>query len=132
MRHTLAALAATILLAFGLACSGMDFDISAVPPPGPEYVGAWEGPGITVTIEPDGQIEVHRRDGADTRVNMPAKVWTDDAVEIGVGPLSTRYEIQEAPYQKDGTWIMVFDGVQVTRAATGQPPLPELNDEVPE
>jgi hypothetical protein len=74
---------------------------------------------MVVVIEPDGMVGVSRHtDHTNSDLRAPAQAWKPDAVEIGLGGLTTTYRVDEAPYEKDGAWRMVIEGVPLVRVST--------------
>lgn len=121
-------LATLVLIALApplLACSGL-LDPAAleemtrpVPPPSPQWSGRWEGAGMSVTITPEGFVEILQTatSGTNTTSNVvaPARSWADGELEVGIGVLTSTWRVDEAPYEKDGTWRMVIEGVVLER-----------------
>ncbi|MCB9666018.1 MAG: hypothetical protein H6732_18065 [Alphaproteobacteria bacterium] len=108
-----------------LGCSGLvdGLDMTAVPPPSPSWVGTWEGPGLTVQISADGFVSIdHVQDGQTSSVMAPARSW-EHGIEVGFASLTTTWTVDEAPYEVEGSWRMVVQGVPLQR--TGDAP-PEL------
>lgn len=102
------ALAALLLLA---ACG------KPVPPEKSAYVGDWGSSNVTLRIAQDGRVEYKRVSGnASTSVNAPIQRFEGDNFVVGIPYLTTTFVVSRAPYQQDGRWKMVVDGVELTRA----------------
>jgi hypothetical protein len=105
-----AAAAAAVLLALA-GCSGI-----SVPHEKEDYVGHWEGEGMTLTIGRDGGVSYERKSGSGkTSVNAPLKSFEGDDFVVGVLFLTTKFEVTEPPHEADGAWKMTVDGVELTR-----------------
>jgi hypothetical protein len=80
------------------------------------YVGEWQTKTMYLLITADGSVRYKRlRGGATTSVEGPLKGFDGDHFEVGIGPLSTKFVVSKPPYQEDGAWKMVVDGVELTR-----------------
>lgn len=80
------------------------------------YVGLWEGSGMRLEIEPDGNASYERKtDGRSTSITGPAHDFTTGGFKIGIGPLSARFKVQQAPVEVQGQWRMTVDGVPLER-----------------
>ncbi|HLU12708.1 MAG TPA: hypothetical protein VKZ64_02010 [Arenimonas sp.] len=101
---------------FALACL-----LAACERPVPEdfrdYVGHWRGEGMLIVISANGHGHYERiRNRQRTSVEGPAHSFSRNEFRIGVGALSARFEVNEAPHQdSDGRWRMTVDGVELTR-----------------
>ena len=104
-----AALVAAVLVV--LACVGgeVPFDKSA-------YLGRWVGEDRILEIAGDGHIEYVRVSG-ETRVEIAGYIRAFDGDDFLVGlPLfSTRFEVSDPPAERGGRWVIVVDGVELTR-----------------
>jgi len=88
-----------------------------LPPERAEYAGHWHGGGMTLVIGTDGQVEYERREGASTRsVSGPIKEFVGDDFLVGIGPLSTRFEVSSRPTRHPDGWRMTVDGVALSRS----------------
>jgi hypothetical protein len=82
-----------------------------------DYVGAWSGPGIVLSISQEGRV-VYRQ-GTDTfkkKISAPLKEFKGDNFVVGVGPAETTFVVTAPPRQVAGVWRMTVDGVELTRA----------------
>lgn len=103
-----AALLSVLLLA---ACG------QPVPPERASYVGAWEGSGVFLVIDADGSVRYRRiQDGSKTSIEAPLVGFVGDDFEVGVGPLTTTFDVTAPPRREGERWIMVVDGVTLVRA----------------
>lgn len=104
------ALAALMLL---LAACG-----KPVPPDKVAYVGEWQEPTMYLLITQDGSVRYKRlKGGVTTSVEGPLKGFQGDDMEVGIGPLATTFKVSKPPFQEDGRWKMVVDGVALTRTS---------------
>jgi hypothetical protein len=123
MRFPSLLLTAILTLLLGLACSGLgELEMETRPPPTPQFVGQWEGPGLRMHIESDGTVEVqHVDDGNSSEFKAPAMSWDGGEIKIGIGPFTKVYTLNEAPHLVDDQWRMVVNGIVLVR--TDGPPL---------
>ena len=81
-----------------------------------DYVGEWTAEGMSLLITRDGSIVYHRlRKGARTSMDAPLKGFHGNDFEVGVGPMSTIFKVDDPPHQVEGHWRMTVDGVELTR-----------------
>jgi hypothetical protein len=110
----LAASAAVLVL--GMLISGCCCQGEPVPEGMKDYVGNWEGTGMSLTITADGGLAYKRVSGSGTTsVNAPITRWGDDEIEAGVAFMTTTFMIDKPPKKKKGKWTMTVDGVKLTR-----------------
>lgn len=125
-RRPLSWLFAALVLAFGLACGGLDPEaleqaLEGEPPPDAAWVGTWQGGdddvSYTLTLDPLGMADLRTvRGGSTTNMNAPVKAWTETGFEIGIFSMRQAYEVQQPPHRiDDGAWRMVFEGVVLER-----------------
>jgi hypothetical protein len=89
-----------------------------VPPEKSAYVGEWHEKTMYLLITQDGSVRYKRLNGgATTSVDAPLKGFIGDNFEVGVGPMSTTFVVSKPPYQENGNWKMVVDGISLTRTA---------------
>ncbi len=109
MRNSRFLVAALLLIL--LAACGID-----VPPEKSAYVGQWEADGMTLLISRDGRVSYQRfRKGASTRINAPLKAFHGDDFDVGIGPMTTTFQVSSPPRETEGVWKMTVDGVELTR-----------------
>jgi hypothetical protein len=112
----LTALVAVPLLAFGLACAGLDpASLQGQPPPDPSWVGVWEGPGRSLVIHPDGMVEVSSSGGTNQHLTAPAQRFTTTEIAVGIGPFVETLRVDQPPAQTEAGWTMTVDGVVLRR-----------------
>lgn len=86
------------------------------------YVGEWHAPAVDLELTSDGTVRYKRvRHGtavgeATTTINAPLRRFEGDNLVVGIPLLSTTFEVSTPPHQEAGTWKMVVDGVELTRA----------------
>jgi hypothetical protein len=103
-------LALALLIAALCACG------QPVPPDKLDYVGEWQTKTMYLLITADGSVRYRRlRGGATTSLDGPLKRFERDNFEVGVGPFTTTFSVSKPPYEENGTWKMVVDGVELTR-----------------
>lgn len=93
-----------------IACS------NPLPPEKMNYVGEWQGIGMDLVITADGSVGYERyQEGSKTEINAPLQAFDGNNFIVGVGFISTTFEVSKPPYQDDGIWRMTVDGVELTR-----------------
>lgn len=134
MKNFITSLVAVFGLLIVLGCSGLgDFaaQFQPVEPPSEEWVGQWTGSEFSLTISPNGEVTVNdRRGSAESVYNLPATLWEDDQVVLGANVLTKILSIDEPPYEADGEWRMVVEGVPMTRSAIEEKSLDQLLQEL--
>lgn len=101
----------TVLLTVLSGCS------NPVPPEKSDYVGKWRSKEMTLLILSDGTIDYQRyKNGGAVTVNGPLQAFDGDDFSVGIGFLSTTFEVSQPPTMVEGRWQMVVDGVRLTRA----------------
>jgi hypothetical protein len=105
-------LAGVLLLAALLLGCG-----NPVPAEKMDYVGEWESPEMYLLITADGSVRYWRlRRGAETSITGPLRYFEGDDFVVGLPLLSTTFVVSTPPYNEDGTWKMVVDGVLLARS----------------
>lgn len=101
----------TLLLAFFLVgCS------QPLPEDRLSYVGEWQSNEMALLILADGTVSYERlKNGGKTSINAPLKEFQGDSFVVGIGPLTTVFDVSAPPRQVDGRWEMVVDGVRLIR-----------------
>ena len=117
MRQTRRWMLGSLIGGFLLACSGPGALLPVeIPADKQNCIGHWEGAGVVLTITSHGNLSYERAVGAGfTELNAPIQAWGDDWFEAGIGPMKTRFQIDQAPHQADGTWHMTLDGIELRR-----------------
>lgn len=110
----LAVLACSLILS---ACSGIP-----VPADKANYVGQWKGVGMDLTITPDGGVAYKRVGGSGSvSVTAPLQDFIGDDFVAGIWIMTTRFKVDRPPYQDEGVWKMVVEGVELTRVRAARP-----------
>ena len=64
----------------------------------------------------DGTVSYQRlKNGGSTSINAPLKEFVGDDFVVGLAFLTTTFDVKNAPHQVDGKWVMVVDGVKLTK-----------------
>lgn len=109
------AVLAALLLALAAACGGPPLPVDKR-----DYVGDWRGEGMSLAIAPDGNVRYQRkRTGESTTINAPIQRFEGASFFVGLGPLTTRFEVTKPPHQEGNVWKMTVDGVELTRPPNG-------------
>lgn len=88
-----------------------------VPPEKAAYVGEWKAPGMYLLVTQDGSVKYERlKAGASTSVTGPLQGFEGDNFVVGLGFMKTTFAVSKPPYQADGRWKMVVDGVELTKS----------------
>lgn len=92
-----------------------------LPPERRSYVGFWQadvdGEHFVLGVSGEGRVHfVRSRPGYSETLNLPVKGFTGDSFDVGVGPLTTHFEVQQAPHLEQGRWTMTMNGRVYTRA----------------
>lgn len=94
------------------------------------YVGVWEGEAMVLVIRPDGMLNYARQRGSvNSSVDGPIKAFEGNDLVVGVGWFTTTFEVSTPPRLENGEWIMVVDGVRLTRVRTFNIPEPASEPE---
>jgi len=100
-----------LLATFALAACGVP-----VPPDRSAYVGEWRAPQMTMQITQDGHVEYERHEGAMSKsLSGPLQGFVGDSFKVGVGPISTTFNVTAPPHVDDGKTVMTVDGVQLQK-----------------
>ena len=88
-----------------------------VPPEKQEYVGEWKSKEMYMLILADGSLRYQRLKGGGTvEVSGPIKEFQGDNIVVGIGFITTTFEVSTPPHEEDGVWKMVVDGVELVRS----------------
>jgi hypothetical protein len=88
----------------------------AVPPEKAAYVGEWRAQTMALLLTQDGTVAYKRlQRGGTTSINAPLRRFEGDNFVVGLPLISTTFEVSKPPYQEDGRWKTVVDGVELTR-----------------
>ena len=87
-----------------------------VPADKAEYVGRWRAPGMDLLITQDGSVKYERlKGGVTTSISGPLQEFQGNDFSVGISFLSSTFVVSKPPYQEDGRWKMVVDGVELTK-----------------
>ena len=87
-----------------------------VPPEKSAYVGEWQSQTISLLITQDGSVAYKRLQAGATRsITGPLKGFEGDDFEVGIAFISTTFVVSTPPFQENGKWKMVVDGVELTK-----------------
>ena len=102
-----------LLLASALAACGIP-----VPPDKSAYVGEWRAPQMAMQITQDGHVNYKRQEGStSTAVSGPLQEFVGDSFKVGVGPLTTTFNVSAPPHVDGGKTVMTVDGVQLEKVS---------------
>lgn len=105
---------AALLVALCAACS------QPLPADKRDYAGEWRGAGMLLVITQDGGVSYYRKRGnSTTKVNAPIKQFDGASFVVGVGPLTTKFDVTVPPHKDGNAWKMTVDGVELVRAPQG-------------
>ena len=80
------------------------------------YAGEWESKEMYLLILPDGTVSYQRlKNGGTTSINAPLIEFVGEDFVVGLAFLTTTFDVTEAPHQVEGKWVMVVDGVKLTK-----------------
>jgi hypothetical protein len=87
-----------------------------LPPEKAGYVGSWRSEVMTLLITQDGSVAYRRnKGGANVSIDAPLKEFQGDSFVVGVGPVTTTFEVSVPPHRQGHEWVMVVDGVELRR-----------------
>ena len=87
-----------------------------VPPEKQDYVGEWRSKEMYLLILADGSLRYQRLKGGGTvEVSGPIKEFQGDNIVVGVGFITTTFEVSTPPHEEDRVWKMVVDGVELEK-----------------
>ena len=87
-----------------------------VPADKAQYVGEWRSPEMYLLITLDGSVKYKRiKSGVTRSVTGPLRGFKGDDLIVGLPLISTTFVVSRAPYEENGRWKMVVDGVTLTR-----------------
>ena len=87
-----------------------------LPPDKQTYAGDWQAANMQLWIDTGGRVRYKRREGSSTRsIEGPIKRFEGDNFLVGIGPLSTTFVVTAIPHERNGTWHMTVDGVELSR-----------------
>ena len=87
-----------------------------VPPDKKDYVGEWRSKDMYLLILQDGSVKYERlKGGATTKVTGPLKEFQGDNFVVGIAFIETTFVVSKPPFQENGVWKMIVDGVELTK-----------------
>ncbi len=87
-----------------------------VPPEKISYVGEWKSKEMYLLILPDGSVKYERlKGGATTTVTGPIKEFQGNNFVVGIALIKTTFVVSKPPYQENGVWKMIVDGVELSK-----------------
>lgn len=87
-----------------------------LPPDKQDYVGEWTSEHIYLQITRDGYVHYRYQEGTMSKeINAPLKHFEGDDFVVGVGFLTTTFEVSTPPYQDGIEWKMVVDDVKLSK-----------------
>ena len=87
-----------------------------VPEDKSSYVGEWRSKEMYLLILQDGSVDYKRlKKGSTVSVTGPIQEFQGDNFVVGFSFVNTVFEVSKTPYQENGEWKMVVDGVELTK-----------------
>jgi hypothetical protein len=80
------------------------------------YAGEWKSKEMYLLILPDGSVEYERlKGGSTTTVTGPIKEFKGNNFVVGFAFIKTTFVVSKPPYQENGVWKMIVDGVVLSK-----------------
>lgn len=71
---------------------------------------------MSLLILQDGSVDYKRlKKGATVSVTGPIKEFQGDNFVVGIAFFKTTFKVSTPPYQENGKWKMVVDGIELTK-----------------
>jgi hypothetical protein len=87
-----------------------------LPPDKQDCIGQWRSEHVYLQITADGFVHYRYQKGTMSReINAPLKHFEGDDFVVGVGFLTTTFEVSKPPYQDGLDWKIVVDEVELHR-----------------
>jgi hypothetical protein len=86
-----------------------------VPEERQDIVGKWEGAGVTLNLTAEGHCDYVKIGTGKKEINAPVQRWGEDGFDVGIGGLTTTFEVSKWPHEDDGKWKMTVDGAELVR-----------------
>ena len=87
-----------------------------LPPDKKDYIGEWTSEHVYLQITADGFVHYRYQKGTMSKeINAPLKHFEGDDFVVGVGFLTTTFEVSEPPNQDGLNWEMVVDSIELVR-----------------
>ena len=81
------------------------------------YVGEWKSKEMYLLILADGTVSYRRlKNGGSTSINAPLQKFVGYDFVVGILYLTTTFDVSKAPYQDNGKWFMVVDGIKLSKS----------------
>ncbi len=88
-----------------------------LPPDKRDYIGEWASEHVYLQIAADGFVHYRYQKGTMSKeINAPLKHFEGNDFVVGVGFLTTTFDVSEPPYQDGLDWKMVVDEVELVRS----------------
>jgi hypothetical protein len=108
----------SITLLSALMLGGCKEALVEIPSDKVDYVGKWEGPGVTLVISADGGLAYEYLDtGSKICLVTPLVGFEDNSFDVVAWFVS--FDVTVPPHQENDTWKMVMNGVELTKTAAG-------------
>lgn len=86
------------------------------------YAGVWRSERMTLSIASDGRLFYSRQSGrGSVRIEAPVQSFDGQGFSAGLLFLSTRFQIDRPPFERDGRRFVVIDGVELALEAPASP-----------
>lgn len=109
-----------LLWCFAVCCLLLVGCAKPLPPEKLAYAGEWRSSSMSLLITQDGNVMYKRKDGDMSKsINGPLQAFEGNNFVVGVGPVKTTFVVSTPPHEDQGTWTMVVDGVELTKAPPG-------------
>ena len=111
-----------LVAAFSLLMLASVAHAGPLPPDKQNYIGEWEGHGVSLTITPAGSVKVHKESGGFSKSFEGLFAGFDgNDLKVSVVISSFTVHIQEPPYLDRGVWLMTVEGAKVLRKDLSDP-----------
>jgi hypothetical protein len=105
--------------------------LTPVPEERLDYVGIWEGDGMTLAVAAEGTVHYLRSDDDGTRrLEAPLVRFEGDDIVAGFAGIESRFAVEVPPHEGEDGWEMTVDGVRLVRVSrdTGPDRSPPRHD----
>lgn len=92
-----------------------------VPPPARSetLVGEWRGDDVRFTVDADGWVHYRAKKGGwRSRINLPARAWSDDGVTLGLWPVEIDFALGGPGIEGDER-VLIVDGDRLLAVSGG-------------
>lgn len=109
------------LWGFAVCCLLLAGCARPLPPDKLAYAGQWRSPTMSLLITEGGNVNYRRVDRHGSKsINGPLQSFEGSDFVVGIGPIKTTFAVSMPPYEDQGTWKMVVDGVELTKVPPGE------------